>query len=197
MLGYFLSNPDNLAWPTILLWLIPLLGILLVLLIALLTWRHRTRHKREVRRVLKAIGTEVASDILVPDGMGGQIHIDHLLLTARGLLVLDIKDVGGVIFGSDRMDEWAVIDGERRYTFRNPQSALYDRVAAVKSLARDVPVSGRIGFTSSGQFTKGMPKAVVMLDALDKEFGRFGESSSITNAFYPHWQRVLRATTRA
>lgn len=179
------------------LWLVPVFVILSALLFFVLRRRRHKRGEREVRRVLKAVAAEVATDILVPDGMGGQIHIDYLLLTARGLLVLDIKDVGGVIFGSDRMDEWAVIDGERRYTFRNPQSALYDRVAAVKSLARDVPVSGRIGFTSKGQFTKGMPKAVVMLDALEVEFGKRAESSRITDAFHPHWQRVLRAGTRA
>ncbi|MGH8497096.1 MAG: nuclease-related domain-containing protein [Gammaproteobacteria bacterium] len=169
----------------------------MVTALIVLVLRRRSRHpEREVRRVIKTVGAEVASGILLPDGMGGQIHIDHLLLTARGLLVLDIKNVAGVIFGSDRMDEWAVIDGDRRYTFRNPQSALYDRVAAVKSLVRDVPVSGRIGFTSNGQFTKGIPAAVVMLASLEEDFGKAGESSRVTDAFYPHWQRVLRAATR-
>lgn len=165
--------------------------------VAFYLWRRAGRARRELRRVFRAISTEVASGILVPDGMGGQIYLEHLLLTPRGLLVLDVKDVSGIIFGSDRMDEWAVIDGDRRYTFRNPQSALYDRVAAVKSLVRDVPVSGRIAFTSKGRFTKGTPKAVTMLEALETEFGAgAGESSRITDAFSPHWQRVIRAATR-
>lgn len=184
-------------WPAELLWILPSAAMALIAGLGWFLWRRATRGRRTLQRVLKAISAEAASGILVPDGMGGQIWLDYLLLTARGLLVLDIKDVSGVIFGSDRMDEWAVIDGERRYTFHNPQSALYDRVAAVKSLARDVPVSGRIAFTSRGRFTKGTPRAVTMLEALVEEFGApAGETDRITEAFYPHWQRVMRAASR-
>ena len=39
--------------------------------------------------------TKSAHQVLVPDGMGGFIHIDHLLLTPRGLLVLDTRRVAG------------------------------------------------------------------------------------------------------
>ena len=185
------------SWSAELLWILPSAAMALVAGFGWYLWRRATRGRRTLQRVLKAISAEAESGILVPDGMGGQIWLDHLLLTARGLLVLDIKDVSGVIFGSDRMDEWAVIDGERRYTFHNPQSALYDRVAAVKSLARDVPVSGRIAFTSRGRFPKGIPRAVTMLDALEKEFGApAGEAERNTEAFYPHWQRVMHAASR-
>ena len=35
---------------------------------------------------------------LVSDGMGGEIHIEHLLLTGKGLVVLDVKTITGVAF---------------------------------------------------------------------------------------------------
>jgi len=183
-------------WTHALVWIVPSAGAVGLGCLAWFLWWRATRSRRQLQRVLKAISAEAASAILVPDGMGGQIWLDHLLLTARGLLVLDVKDVSGVIFGSDRMNEWAVIDGKRRYTFHNPQSALYDRVAAVKSLVRDVPVSGRIAFTSRGRFTKGIPRAVTTVEALEVEFGEpSGTAERITEAFYPHWQRVMRAAT--
>ena len=109
-------------------------------------------------------------DMLVPDGMGGGYHVDFLLLTMRGVVVIDLRDVKGNIFGGDQMAEWTVMDGPRRHTFTNPQSALYDRIAAVKAVAGEVPVEGRIVFTRRGKFPKGLPKWTLMLDALQGEF---------------------------
>ena len=97
--------------------------------------------------------------------MGGGFHVDFLLLTMRGVVVVDLRDVQGNIFGGDQMAEWTVMDGPQRFTFTNPQSALYDRIAAVKAIAGEVPVEGRIVFTRRGKFPKGLPKWTLMLDA--------------------------------
>ncbi len=45
---------------------------------------------------------------------------------------LEVKDIDGAVFGSDKMSDWTVIAAKRRYTFPNPQHALYDRIAAVR-----------------------------------------------------------------
>ena len=54
--------------------------------------------------------------------MGGNFHVDFLLLTSLGILVIDLRDVRGNIFGGDQMTEWTVMDGAQRTTFTNPQS---------------------------------------------------------------------------
>ena len=64
------------------------------------------------------------------------------------------------------MQDWTVISDDRRFTFSNPQFALYDRMAAVRRLVGDVPVSGYVAFTKRGEFSKGLPSAVIQLDAL-------------------------------
>jgi hypothetical protein len=92
-----------------------------------------------------------------------------LLLTPRGVLILDTRRVAGLIFGGDQMSDWTVI-GRRRFTFDNPQPALYDRIAAVKALVGEFPVEGRLLFSNIGKFTKGMPKYVMMLDGIEVEF---------------------------
>jgi len=112
----------------------------------------------------------VLRDVLIPDGSGGQLHIDFLLLTGRGLLVVDYRDVAGVVFGGEHMREWAVMNGSERSTFLNPLEALYDRIAAVKLLAGEVPVDGRIVFTSRSKFPKGRPPRVLRLDLLEGEY---------------------------
>jgi hypothetical protein len=58
----------------------------------------------------------------------------------------------------------------RRYTFENPQPALYDRIAAVKAIVDEVPVEGRLLFSNVGKFTKGKPRWVLMLDSIEVEF---------------------------
>ena len=119
---------------------------------------------------LERVASAAAHQVLVPDGMGGFIHIDHILLTPRGILVLDTRRVAGLIFGGDQMSDWTVMGRGHRYTFDNPQPALYDRIAAVKAIVGDVPVEGRLLFSNVGKFTKGIPKWVVMLDGIEVEF---------------------------
>jgi hypothetical protein len=137
--------------------------------VAVGAYRRRSRRKALLAR-LDRIAYEAAHQVLVPDGMGGFIHVDHLLMTPRGLLVLDTRRVAGLIFGGDQMSDWTVLGRGFRYTFDNPQPALYDRIAAVKALVGNFPVEGRLLFSNLGKFTKGMPKYVVMLDGIEVEF---------------------------
>lgn len=153
----------------------------------------------QARRALRAAVTGAAADhlvnALVPDGMGGGFHVDYLLLTMRGVVVIDLRDVRGNIFGGDQMAEWTVMDGARRFTFTNPQSALYDRIAAVKAVAGDVPVEGRIVFTRRGKFPKGLPKWTLMVDELRAEFPAvdYQPQSEATAPLGEGWRRLKEA----
>ncbi len=125
----------------------------------------------------------------------GGFHIDFLLLTMRGVVVIDLRDVRGNIFGGDQMADWTVMDGARRFTFTNPQSALYDRIAAVKAVAGDVPVEGRIVFTRRGKFPKGLPKWTLMVDALRAEFPpvEYQSHAEATAPLNEGWRRLKDA----
>jgi hypothetical protein len=147
-----------------------LLGLLAVAGVAL--WRRfgAYRARKQLVRAFEAVSAAVLRDVLIPDGSGGQLHIDFLLLTGRGLLVVDYRDVEGVVFGGEHMKEWAVMNGSARTTFLNPLEALYDRIAAVRLLAGDAPVDGRIVFTDRSKFPKGRPPRVMRLDLLEAEY---------------------------
>ena len=174
------------------------IGAALLLLAALVFFGVRAYQRRARRKSLLArlerVALAAAHQVLVPDGMGGFIHIDHILLTPRGILVLDTRRVTGLIFGGDQMSDWTVMGRGHRYTFDNPQPALYDRIAAVKALVGDVPVEGRLLFSNVGKFTKGIPKWVVMLDGIEMEFpvvdrGRDAFANSEQHA--DTWSRLL------
>jgi Nuclease-related domain len=170
-----------------------------VLLIAALgffgvrAYRRRARRKSLLAR-LERVASAAAHQVLVPDGMGGFIHIDHILLTPRGVLVLDTRRVAGLIFGGDQMSDWTVMGRGHRYTFDNPQPALYDRIAAVKAIVGEVPVEGRLLFSNVGKFTKGIPKWVVMLDGIEVEFpvvARGDPALSATGHYQEGWNRLV------
>jgi hypothetical protein len=145
-------------------------------------YQRRSRRKALLER-LKRIAFETVHQVLVPDGMGGFIHIDHLLLTPRGVLVLDTRRVAGLIFGGDQMSDWTVMGRGHRYTFDNPQPSLYDRIAAVKALMGEVTVEGRLLFSNAGKFTKGIPKWVTMLDGIEVEFPVVDQGSRSSPAY--------------
>ena len=156
-------------------------------------YRRRARRLALIKR-LERISLQAVHQVEVPDGMGGFIHIDHLLLTPRGVLVLDTRRIAGLIFGGDQMSDWTVMGRGRRYTFDNPQPALYDRIAAVKALVGDVPVEGRLLFSNVGKFTKGIPKWVLMLDGIEVEFpvvDRGMKSSPAFAQLADAWKRLV------
>ena len=173
-------------------WLVPL-----ALAVIALAWYlvRRGRGGSRLTKVLTEIGFDRIDKLLIPNGDEGEIQIDHLILTSQGLLIIDIKDAIGTVFGSDKMKEWAVISDERRYTFPNPQAALYDRIAAVRHIVRQVPVAGRILFLDGAEFTKGVPKLVSDLDTLLAEFGEPDKDAAKVKveAFKPHWDLIRKA----
>ena len=169
-------------------------GVIVVLLLIWLIIRRRAAGDR-LQRVLDDISYDRVDGIVLPNGDDGEIQIDHLLLTARGLLIVDIKNVAGKVFGSDKMEQWTVISDERRFTFNNPQPALYDRIASVREIVRQVPVEGRLVFLDEAEFTKGVPKYVAGLDELHAEFGEPDKAAGKfkIEAFKPHWDLIRKA----
>jgi hypothetical protein len=155
-----LSGPTALA----------LAGTALVLLAIVVAWWIRRRaDARSIPARLQQVSDGVLAGVLIPNADAGQIHLEYALLTKQGVVVVDVRDVAGNVFGSDAMHDWTVLTGKQRFTFANPLPVLYDRIAAVKRLLPDVPVRGCVAFTARARFTKGIPPSVVMLDRLFEE----------------------------
>ncbi len=167
------------------------LGLVIVACVA--AWRRFAvyRARKRLIKSFETVSAAVLRDILVPDGSGGQLHIDFLLLTGKGLLVVDYRDVEGVVFGGEHMREWAVMNGSARSTFLNPLEALYDRIAAVRLLAGETPVDGRVVFTGRSTFPKGRPPRVMRLDLLEAEYPAASAGSTHPAERYrPAWDQL-------
>jgi hypothetical protein len=174
------------------------IGAALLLIAALLLfWGWYRRRRARAAQLTAVVGSafEYQRDILVPDGQGGWVHIDFLLLTARGCVVIDQRNVAGNIFGGDQMTDWTVMHRAQRYTFSNPQTGLYDRIAVVRALVSELPVEGRVIFSPRGRFPKGLPRHTLMLGSLISEFPRVDSQSAeqLLAAWREDWQRLVAA----
>lgn len=170
---------------------------LLVLLLVLLAIRRRRAHSTTGQ--LASISYDLLTDIIVPKADDGEIQIGYALLTGRGVLVVETKEVAGVVFASDRMDDWTVMAGDRRYTFANPQPTLYDRIAAVAQVVGDVPVEGVVVFPDAADFSKGRPRHVTTLADLLADYPRLDRNRDRAEvaAFLPHWERLRQEAVSA
>ena len=177
--------------------------IILIAAVSLLTgvvmWlliRRRDPFAREIKRLIKQTAQASFSNILVPDGMGGEIHVEYLLLTQRGLLLLDTRNVSGVVFAGEQLDEWSATQDGHRATFQNPIPSLLDRIAAVKSLTPGVPLEAKIVFLDTVEFPKGHPSQVATFSQLVEEFALPNDSSD-ANPYETTWQALQEAVIHA
>ena len=157
-------------------------------------WVRQVRARKAIDNVISSVAYDELRNVLLPSGTGEQIHVHYLLLTQRGLLVIDLFDVQGVIFAGEKMAQWSVFGPKRHFTFSNPLPMLEDRVMAVRQLAGDAPVEGRIVFSMRGEFPKGHPDSVIRLDELQDQFPVVERApGGVAAAFAPVWDRIRKA----
>jgi hypothetical protein len=160
----------------------------------LLVWLRISAVRREVDRTLRVIGDRLIRDVVIPDGIGGFVPVDALLLRDRKLYVLDIRDVEGAVFGSEKMDIWTAM-GRKRYQFNNPIRPMHDRIAAVKFLVPGVEVLPRILFTSRSHFPKGRPDGVQLLEEFAQPLLRAKPKTPIEldADWHGRWEQICEA----
>jgi hypothetical protein len=144
-------------------WLIGL-TILAVLLILLYLYRDPLRYWFEGRRISRAarrLGARVFRDVRLPDGMGGEISIDFLVLATDAILVVDVKRYDGLIFGSAQTDEWTQAINSRSYKFPNPDGDLERQISAVRIIVPKTPVRGLHLFGDNAVFPRDKPSNVL------------------------------------
>jgi hypothetical protein len=139
-------------------------AVLLLGIVAWAVWWRLTAIQRHVTHTLRSISDRLIRDAIIPDGIGGFVPVDAIVLRDRRLYVLDIRDVEGAVFGSEKMDVWTAMGRKGRYHFNNPLRPMHDRLTAVKLLAPGLEAASRILFTSRGHFPKGRPEGVQLLE---------------------------------
>lgn len=65
---------------------------------------------------------------------GGTTQIDHILVAATGIFVIETKHYSGWIFGDPHESEWTQVHFQKKFRFQNPIRQNYGHVKAVQSL---------------------------------------------------------------
>ncbi len=154
--------------------------------------RRRFGAERKLKELLSRVGDDHLRDIVIPDGVGGEIQIDCLLRTAYGLIALDINTTQGAMFAGDRLETWSATHNGQRVTFDNPIPQLLARLDALQLLVGDVPLEGRILFVGEVEFPKGHPPQVATLESLLAEFENATRDSTAID-LEDHWRRIHSA----
>ena len=163
-------------------------------LTVLLAWlRPRLRGvagQAAVSRKLRRYCAESADDLILPDGRGGLTQVDHIALTAAGLLVIETKNYSGLVFGKASDRTWTQCIGRQRHTFQNPLRQNYGHIKAVQTMSPGVPVAGVVVFTGSAQFPNGYPEGVETLFELKMRLAP-ERGISIPAEYRRAWRAVL------
>ena len=170
-------------------------ALLLLGLVAVMLWRRTTAIERHARHILTNIADRLLRDVALPDGIGGWVVIDAVLLRDSNIYVLDLRDIEGAIFGAEKMDHWTIIGRHWRSQFQNPLHFMQDRVLAVRTLLPELNVSGHVLFSARAQFPKGRPDGVQLLDEFSRQLMRPKSKTPVTldPQIEALWQRLCDA----
>lgn len=156
-------------------------------------WQRRQRRRRRLGRLIESIAVNSQRDVLIPDGNDGWYHVDFVLRTAAGILILDVRDVSGAVFGGEHLADWTVMDGSQRRTFPNPLETLYDRMAAVRAIVGDdVPVEGHVVLLSRARFATAAPPRTWLLEQVPQ---LAPPASEVGEAYAEAWLALTARTT--
>lgn len=134
------------------------------------------RRRQSLEVLLRRIAWQQLADVVIPDDVDGEIHLDLALLTARGILVLEVRRAAGTLFWGEQLERWTVLDGARRKVIDNPLPGMRARRHAVHALVPRVPVDGRVLLVGPVQISGDNPPGVVLQAELLAEFPARGKA---------------------
>ena len=153
---------------------------------------HYWRETRRITRAVKRMGARFRRDIGMPDGLGGEVRIDFLVLSSDALLVIGVKRYDGMIFGSAQTDDWIQTINSRSYKFPNPDTYLERQVTAVRAVVPGIPVRGLHLFTDAAVFPWDKPANVLLLKDLCNSPARRPKLKDIPAGLRTAWAQLRR-----
>lgn len=170
-----------------------LLLFIVLLASAAFLWKKRQLSPSvQMDKILQSFKRDELKEIIIPDGIGGLLEIEHVILLDQGLLLIETYPISGNLFGADQIDEWTQIVDGRSYKFTNPLWHIHNASQALRLLAPNVPIFCRVVFNADSHFPKGKPDEVSILATLSEDMQVVMNSPIITSKAEKAWQLCLR-----
>ncbi len=175
---------------------VALVAVFILLCILLLLAQYRKRSEYQINKVLKPLTRAEVKNIIIPDGIGGLLEVEHLVLMEQGLLLIATYPMHGDLFGGEKIDQWTQIVKGRSYKFANPLRHIRLSYQALKSLAPKIPIEYRIIFTADARFPKGKPDHISLLASLPGDMATLQAGPKIGEPAQQAWDRILRISRK-
>jgi hypothetical protein len=124
-------------------------------------WRgFRARFDRRLRALL---GRErIVRDVSLHEVDDEYLHIDYVFPVGRRILLVDLIDYRGHVFGAETLRQWTVLDRGRRHVFDNPLMAAHNKREALRNLLGETPVyESYLVFPDETTFGRDLPGNVL------------------------------------
>ena len=150
---------------------------------------HRWRCERKTRKLIQRLGARRIDNINLPDGTGGEIIIEHLVLSPEAIFIVGVMRFDGLIFGGRLTEQWTQVLGRRSYKFDNPNQYLQRQINAISQVVPGVPVKGLHLFPNA-KFPKDKPDSVIQISDLKTLPGRT-RPGDIPQSLRTAWKQLL------
>jgi len=162
-----------------------------VLVVLIIYFKRNYDKKHQVAHTLKKYSQIEVNNILIPDGVGGVIEIEHLLLLEQGILLIETNPISGLIFAADKMENWSQVSAGRSYKFVNPLYRLQLAQQALQDLIPKTPVFCRLIFVAEAAlFPKGKPEKVSTAATLEADLEPLNREVIISQQAHMAWQVI-------
>ena len=86
----------------------------------------------------------------------GTTQIDHVVISYKGIFVIETKNYDGLIFGSDKQKYWTQVLYKNKYKFYNPVWQNKGHISAIKSVLNryDIPMYSIVAFSNRCKLEK-------------------------------------------
>ena len=135
---------------------------------------NQNRGEASVRKTILAYfkppNFHLLNNITLPVG-DGTTQVDHILISTKGIFVIETKHYSGWIFGERKSRQWTQVLFKRKYRFQNPIHQNYKHLKTVQKLLDFLPenqIHSIVVFTGKAQFKTSIPSGVVYLNLLVK-----------------------------
>jgi len=172
--------------------IILVLVLCLSVFITFLWSRRKLSPSAQLNLVLQPFMRDEVKEIIIPDGIGGLLEVEHVVLLDQGLLLIETYSISGNLFGAEQIDEWTQIIDGRSYKFANPLRRLRTARQALKLLAPNVPIFCKVVFNADSHFPKGKPDEVSTLATITDDMKIIMDSPVIKAKAEQDWSRCLR-----
>lgn len=172
-------------------------AFVVLILVSLLVLKRRRSSHYKINKILAPMTRDQVNNIIIPDGIGGLLEIDQLLLLDQGVLIVEIYSISGHLFGAEEIDQWTQLVKGRSYKFANPLRHIRTSRQAIMTLMPNIPVFYSVIFSADANFPKGKPDGMSLLSTLADDLKPIQSHPKQTERTQQAWDKLLRIARKS